>query len=409
MAIEHAGGAEGSAVGLTSVREDRLLGALLAVVLLCLLLGMVLTGLWDPVSGFVLLTALTLVVSGLALIGCGRLGQRNALLATLAIAVERGMPLTAALEALADQRRGRSRRRLLALTRLLNEGAPLPQALAQVPGSLPRDAEVAIGVGWASGRLAGALREAADTRGPERALRSEIAPRLAYLVGVQLTMGLIVSFVLFFIIPKFEVIFADFGLTLPRITVAVIVASRWIIKWGWPILSLMTICELTWAVLLPFSLASWLGADLFWVDRLFRSRHTAPVLRALAWMVEGGKPLSSGVASLIRCYPAGWVQGRLTLVLHDLGSGADVWKALRDRTLIGPADAAILESANRVGNLPWAMRAAADGAARRSLLRIQGWIHLLTTLVVLVLGIAVLVLVTAFFLPLVTLIESLAS
>jgi type II secretory pathway component PulF len=112
---------------------------------------------------------------------------------------------------------------------------------------------------------------------------------------------------------------------------------------------------------------------------------------------------------LIRCYPAGWVQGRLTLALHDLSGGADVWKALRDRTLIGPADAAILESANRVGNLPWALREAAEGAARRSLLRIQGWIHFLTTLVVLALGVSVLVLVTAFFLPLVTLIESLAS
>jgi type II secretory pathway component PulF len=409
MSLELAGGAEGSAGRSTSLGDDRLLRALLAVVLLCLLLGLVLMGLWDPVSGFVLLTALTLAVSGLILVGCRRLGRRDALLATLAITVERGMPLSAALEALADQQRGRPRRRLLELTRLLNEGAPLPQALALVPGILPRDAEVAIGVGWTSGCLAGALREAADTRAPGRAMRAEIAPRLAYLIGVQLIMRLITSFVLFFITPKLEAIYFDFGLGLPRMTVGVIVASRWIIKWGWPILLLMTICELTLVVLLPFSLAGWLGADFFGVDRLFRSRHTAPVLRGLAWMVEGGKPFPSGVATLIRCYPAGWVQGRLTLALHDLSGGADVWKALRDRTLIGPADAAILESAHRVGNLPWALREAANGAARRSSVRIQGWIHLLTTLAVLALGLSVLVLATAFFLPLVTLIESLAS
>ncbi|WP_406698835.1 type II secretion system F family protein [Singulisphaera sp. Ch08] len=408
MEIEQGARAKGAESGSTSWGDDRLLGGLVIAVLLCLILGAVLLSLRDPLAALIVLTSVALAVVGLTLVTGRWVSQRDALLQTLAIAVEHGMPLGAAIEGLGDTQRGRSRRRLLTLARLLQEGAPLPQALQLVPGVLPRDAELSIGMGWASDRLAGALREAADPKTPERVVRAAYVPRIAYLVAVLLITKLILCFVLYFIFPKFEAIFADFGIELPRFTVDVLVASHWFIRWGWPILVLMTVFELTLAVILPLSLTGWLEPNFFWLDRLFRSRHTAPVLRALAWVVEGGKSLSSGIAILIRYYPAGWVRNRLERTLHDLGNGTDCWESLRNQGLISPADAAILESASRVGNLPWALRETAAGAARRSALRLQRWIDILSTLVYLALGVFVLVIAAAFFTPLITLIERLA-
>lgn len=408
MEIERGARANGVEGGLATLGGDRLLGGLVASVLLCLILGAALLSLRDPMAAVIVLTSMALAVAGLTLITSRWASQRDALLQTLAIAVEREMPLAAAIEALGNAQRGRSRRRLLALTRLLQEGAPLPQALAMVPGVLPREAEISIGVGWASGQLAGALREAAGPHSLETVKRATFIPRLAYLVFVLLIMKLILCFVLYFIFPKFEAIFRDFGLPLPRFTIGIIVASHWMIRWGWPILVLMTIVELTLAVVLPLSLTGWWEPNLFWIDRLFRSRHTAPVLRALAWMVEGGKSLSSGIATLLRYYPAGWVHQRLTLTLHDLNEGTDCWESLRRRGLIGPADAAILESASRVGNLPWALRVAAAGAARRSAVRLQRWIQIGSALIYLALGVLVLVVAAAFITPLFTIIEMLS-
>ncbi|AGA31325.1 type II secretion system F family protein [Singulisphaera acidiphila] len=409
MEIEQGVRVSGAEDGLASLGSDRLLGALMAAVLLSSILGAVLLAVRDPLAAVIIFTSVALIIAGLTLVTSRWASQRDALLQTLAIAVERGIPLATAIEALGESHRGRSRRRLLALTRLLQEGAPLPQALALVPGILPRDAEISIGVGWATDRLAGAIGEATDPKTAERVARAAFVPRLAYFATILLMMKLIICFVLYFIFPKFEAIFADFGLELPRFTVAVITASHWLMAWGWPILVLMTICELTLAVILPLSLMGWWKPNFFWIDRLFRSRHTAPVLRALAWGVEGGKSLSSGIAILIRYYPTGWVHNRLALTLHDLSDGIDCWESLRNRGLIGPADAAILESASRVGNLPWALREAAAGAARRSSLRLQRWIQILSTLVYLALGVLVLVVTAAFISPLFLIIERLAG
>ncbi|SIO28844.1 protein transport protein HofC [Singulisphaera sp. GP187] len=408
MESEHGLRANGAESGSVSFGDDRLLAGLVIAVLLCLILGAGLLALRDPLAAVIVLTSAALAVAGLTVVASRWESQRDSLLQTLAIAVEQGMPLAAAIEALGDAHRGRSRRRLLALTRYLQEGAPLPQALVLVPGVLPRDAELSIGVGWASDRLAGALREAADPKTPERVLRASFIPRIAYLVTLLLFMKFILFFVLYFIFPKFEAIFADFGIGLPRFTVGVILTSHFFMRWGWPLLVLMTVCELTVAVILPLSLTGWLEPNVFWLDRLFRSRHTAPVLRSLAWVVEGGKSLSAGIAILIRFSPPGWVRNRLTLTLQDLSHGTECWESLRNRGLIGPADAAILESASRVGNLPWALRETAAGAARRSSLRLEGWIQVLSALVYLALGVLVVVVAAAFFTPLITLIEKLA-
>lgn len=389
--------------------SDRLLRGLVIAVLLCLILVGALLALRDLLAAIIILSTVGLAVAGLTIVTSRWQSQRASLIQALAIAVERGMPLAAAVEALGYSQRGRPRQRLLVLTRLLQEGAPLPQALELVPGVLPREAETSIGMGWATDRLAGTLREAADLSSEVRGNQATVVPRLAYLLVVLLITQLILSFILYFIFPKFEAIFFDFGIGLPSFTRGTIIATHFMITRGWPILALLTICELAVAIILPLSITNWWDPRLFGIDRLFRSRHTAPVLRALAWGVEGGKSFSSAIAILIRYSPAGWVQNRLTLTLHDLNNGVDAWLALRNRGLIGSADAAILESASRVGNLPWALREAASGAARRSALRLQRWILIATLLIYLALGLLVLVAAAAVVTPLFRIIEMLAG
>ena len=115
------------------------------------------------------------------------------------------------------------------------------------------------------------------------------------------------------------------------------------------------------------------------------------------------------LGTLAEYHPSGWVRERVGRVLQDVRKGADCWKSLRDHGLIRPADAAVLEAASRVGNLPWALRETAESGERRLGYRLQLWLQLLFPAVVLAMGGLVCVLVTAFFLPLVTLIEALTS
>lgn len=344
-----------------------------------------------------------------------RTSLQDALLDVLAIAAERGVPLGPAAEAFADSCGGRYRRRANTLAGLLNSGVSLPDALDRVPRILPPDAKLLIRVGSESGLVPGALREASAARRSRQQSRTNPLPKFVYLIVVLVVMQVISGFILYFIIPKFEAIFRDFGVQLPGITIFVIEASHSVVNT--PLLPLLILGEVVLLFHLPFAYFGWSSGYLPWIDRLLLSpvdrllvrRHSALILRALARGIEAGKPLTGVLGTLVQYHPSVWIRGRLVRVRDDVRKGADCWKSLRDHGLIRPADAAVLEAASRVGNLPWALRETAESGERRLGYRLQLWLQLLFPAVVLAMGGLVFVLVAAFFLPLITLIEALTS
>ncbi len=93
----------------------------------------------------------------------------------------------------------------------------------------------------------------------------------------------------------------------------------------------------------------------------------------------------------------------------DATQGVEWTEALFENGLLTPSDVGVLASAQRAGNLAWALRELAETGERRWAYRLQAWSQLLFVLTMLVLGLLVFVLAVAFFLPLITLIERLAS
>src|SRR4051794_5574401 len=173
------------------------------------------------VSGF--LGVLAVVVVGVVVIyGRRRSTQQDALIWALAVAAERGMPLSPTLEAFAGQSRGEYRRKVLAAAHYLRQGVSLTETLDYEPGLFPRDVEVLIRVGSENGVLAGALDEASAMRDSWRTPWFALAIRLGYLLVLLIVIESIMGFVIYFIVPKLEAIFSDFGIPLPAVTIATI-------------------------------------------------------------------------------------------------------------------------------------------------------------------------------------------
>jgi protein transport protein HofC len=334
--------------------------------------------------------------------------QHETLLNALAIAAERSLPLAPAALAFADQFGRSFRNRVQLLATLLNEGAPLPAAIDQVPSLMSRDSQVLVRTGWESGTLPHSLRDAAALRATIHAAWGSIAARYTYLVGLVLSLQTIVTFLMYFIIPKFEAIFKDFGLGLPVITVATIHVSHALVKYA-PVTFLLVLLEAALLLLLPLGLFNVTRWNIPFLDSWLRRRHTALVLRGLALTVEGGKPISTGLSILARDYPSSWVRRRLRLVRDDVEHGRDWVESLQDYGLIRSADNAVLASAQRAGNLAWALREMADLCNRRLGYKLQFWLQLLFPLAMIALGVIVFFLAVAFFSPLVMLIEALAG
>ena len=337
-----------------------------------------------------------------------RASRQEALLSLLAIAAERDMPLAPAVSAFADQFKGRAQRRILNIVAQLNDGKTLPDALQEPRRAVSRDALLMSRIGYEAGLLAPALRLVGGARAAQVGAWSSISSRLAYLLVVMLIGENIAGFQFIYIVPRFEAIFADFGIPLPALTTNLIRSAQFLVGYA-PIFLLLYLAQVVLLIFLPFSFVGWMNYQVPFIDRLFARRHTALVLRALSIPIEANRPIGLALEILAQQYPARWVRRRLARVSKQVDRGADWIEALWRAHVIRRPDAEVLASAASVGNLAWACRELADTADRRQSLRLQLLIQALFPLAIIAIGVAVATLSLGYFLPLVSLIQRLSD
>lgn len=335
--------------------------------------------------------------------------QRESLLWALAIASERGMPLAPAALAFADQYGVSYRWRVQLLAALLDEGKTLPEAMSQVPGLFDREASVMIRAGWATGTLSGALRQAAARRAQRGGDWGGLSSKLAYVVTLLLAMQTVVGFVAYFIMPKFEAIFRDFGIPLPGITIFTIEASHVLGGYGGLVVIPLVLLELLTLTALSMGFFNLFQLQIPVIDRIFLRRHAALICRALALSVEADKPIGPALEALANEYPSGWVRRRLRSATLAVNHGQDWVHALLNQKLIRRTEAALLLSSRRVGNLAWALNEAAASSERRAGYRFRVLLEILFPVAIALMGLVVFVVGVGYFYPLVTLIERLAG
>ena len=333
--------------------------------------------------------------------------QQYALLWLLTVSAERSMPLVPAIEAFARERGGKFGRRTKRLAAALNAGVPLPDALDRCPGLLPRCALPIVRVGCASDALAPALRQAATTYDLYESIWAAINGKIAYLLLLPAFGIAILTFIMFKIVPSFEKIFKDFGTTLPAMTqlllrVSYFNVNYWFLFFPFYLLGLWL---LVYVMMRYFSLTD---VDLPGIARLVRRLDSAQILDILALVARQQRPLPEGIAALAQSYPKKDIRRRLRQAMADIAAGRDWCESLREQGLIRRPELALLQAAQRVGNLPWALTEMADSVRRRLAYRVQAAVQILFPPAVIVMGLVVMFIVVALFLPLISLIQKLA-
>ena len=341
--------------------------------------------------------------------------RQATLLWTLIAAVEKHFPLVAFLETVADEAGGSWQRKVRGLAELISAGTSIPDALEAMPGILPRETIAMIRIGAQTGNMTGALREAARLarrRGEEPA--PHFQGTLFYLTVILLVLSSIGTFIMIWIIPKYKAIFAGFDVKLPALTETVIgicdgFSKYWFLGFPLFVLAILGLWSLMSLGLELMGLgAVWDGSQAL-STRLLPRLKSPHLLRCLSIAVESGRPLPEALQLLADRHPDIAFRRRLDEISSEVASGSNCWLVLRAARMLRRGEPVLLEAAQRVGNLTWALRQMADRIERRAEYRYQLLVQFIDPVLFLLIGTVIGTFCLSLFLPLVELLDRLSG
>src|SRR5215471_4888812 len=147
-----------------------------------------------------------------------------------------GLPVLRSLRILEHQMKpGVLKNALIDVVDDVESGSTLSEAFAKHPKCFDRLYVNMVKAGEAGGALEVILQRLADFKEKSQSLKRRITGAMVYPCVVILVAVLILTFIMVFIIPKFQKIFKDFEMKLPYITELLISASRWFVKYWYVI------------------------------------------------------------------------------------------------------------------------------------------------------------------------------
>jgi len=388
-----------------SDRNQRLTSALKALATVLMVTGICLTIVVNShlMAGFLLLAS---VVIGIRAVVTYFNSERQSLLWALTIAAERGIPLESAALAFSQERNDMIGRRAKMLAEFLEAGVPLALALSRSRCSVTPAAQLAADLGQRTGTLGIGLRRATNALDEGESLLQSMMEKMFYLLLLLVYGTLIVTFVMVKITPVIAKMMDDFELDLPPtttmlISVADTVASSWVV--GLLVMGSIFVFILTVLCYVGVS-----PRQFPLINRLWWSADCSLVLHWLAIAIRQKLPIGEMVRLLATHFPQARVRRRLERASIRIDRGHDWQDSLRATGIFRHREAGIFKSAERAGNLAWALDEMAQRGIRRSAYRIRGWTNILFPLVLCGFGAIVLFICAGTFLPLISLIDGLS-
>jgi type II secretory pathway component PulF len=243
---------------------------------------------------------------------------------------------------------------------------------------------LAVRFGTQSGTLAASLRAMLAQPDPTAILLPRWRKAMLYVCIVLLIAFFIVAFLQIQIVPALEKIFEEFDLTAPPSLQLVVDFAMFCVNY-WYLFALATIA-VCWLVF-----TSWPGrrlrrAILARTFRPLRELRVADVFQQLSVAAEAGRPIAGAVSTLARYHFDPTLRNRLLFVRNEIEQGADVWRSMGAVGLLAPAEVRVLDSAERFGNRPWALKQIAQLKQRQTTRRLARWSELAVPIVVILMG-----------------------
>jgi general secretion pathway protein F len=272
--------------------------------------------------------------------------------------LDAGLQLVVAVDTLAGNERDSGHRLVLQKLRAsLHSGLSFSQSLAVYPEIFPPLFHASIEASEQTGGVASALKRFVAYEGQFQALRSRLIGALIYPALLLSLGGLVVAFLLSYVVPRFSVVFADRLQEMPYLSRAIVMLGLSIAENPWVSLGLSSAALIGLFVLgIHPVVRSWMigvATEMPWLGQRIQAFELVRMYRSLGMLLQGGIP---AVRSLQMISPIVPLRSRKRIfdVIQAVSEGRPISEAMRSggfTTLVSERLLAVGESSGNMGEM----------------------------------------------------------
>ena len=331
-----------------------------------------------------------------------------------------GLPLLRSLQILESQMKpGLLKNVLVGVTEDVEGGSSLSDAFGKHPRAFDTLYVKMVNAGEIGGVLDIILQRLSEFMEKSQRLKRRIKGAMVYPIAVVVFAILIVVFIMWFIVPKFEAIFADFGVALPKITTMLIETSRWVagntpgqkVPGAFFVFGALIAIPILWKLIRKAGPGKAItDTILFWVPvlgTLIRKSTIARFTRTLGTLISAGVPILEAV-TITGETSGNYVFEKALRNVHDsIREGETFAGPLRESKTCDAIVVNMIDVGEETGEMDTMLMKIADNYDEEVDVAVGALVSLLEPVMVVVIGVMVGTIVVAMFLPLVAMIESL--
>ncbi|MBX3390011.1 MAG: type II secretion system F family protein [Phycisphaeraceae bacterium] len=331
-----------------------------------------------------------------------------------------GLPLLRSLQILEQQQKpGAMKTVLLGVCEEVEGGASLSEAMSKFPKAFDKLYTKMVNAGEIGGVLDLILQRLAEFMEKAEKLKRKIKGAMVYPIAVIIIAALILTFIMWFIIPKFEEIFKDFGVKLPMLTTFLMEGSRWVagtnpgqsIPGALIVLPSPIVIFFAWKLIRASgpgkAITDWIMLRVPIFGSMLRKTAIARFTRTLGTLIGAGVPILEAIKITAETSGNYVYEKALTKVHDSIREGESFATPLRESKTCDALVVNMIDVGEETGEMDKMLLKIADNYDEEVDVAVASLVSLLEPLMVVVLGGIVGTIVVAMFLPLVSMIQSL--
>jgi type IV pilus assembly protein PilC len=323
-----------------------------------------------------------------------------------------GLPILRSLRILEGQQKpGPLKNSLMGVIEDVESGNTLSEAMAKQPKAFDNLYVNMVKAGEAGGALEIILQRLADFKEKAQSLKRKVRGAMVYPIVVIIVAGAIVGGIMYWIIPKFEEIFTDFGVPLPAPTKVLIAISHWVVDYWY------LIPAIPFAIWLFFKIVRKNKTGAYILDRITlklpiigkiaSKSAVARMARTLGTLIASGVPILEAL-TIARDTAGNEVFRRAFDHIHaSIREGESMAIPLKETRIVDDLVVNMVDVGEETGALDNMLYKVADVYDEEVSVLVESLVSILEPIMVVVLGLIVGYIEFALFMPMIAMLQSL--